>query len=235
MSPIQTAQNKQRKKVILGFGVIFVGLWLTLLCYLLTGDKQAIPSAPAAQVTVHAPSPVAMGSSPTATFRSSRRAAPLIHHGAATPSWSYVQSAPKATMGSTSMRIHQTSSATLQSIGGAGGGGGIYTTSGGSSSGKGIRYTAVAYTGTIYIPTKHNSVTEVGASTANDVTTTSSVRAGVQRRAKMEDGVLPGYNEDPEPDEIETPVGDVAWGLMILLVAGYATMRGVRRVRREEK
>ena len=81
MSPIQTAQNKQRKKVILGFGVIFVGLWLTLLGYLLTGDKQALPSAPAAQVTVHAPSPVATGSTPAATFRSSRRVAPQHHHG----------------------------------------------------------------------------------------------------------------------------------------------------------
>ena len=235
MSPIEIAMNKQRKKVILGFGVVFGGLWLLLVIYLLTGNKQTIPSVPAAQVTVHAPSPVAIGSTPAATFRSSRRVAPLIHHSAATPSWSYVQSAPKATMGSTSMRIHQTSSATLQSIGGAGGsGGGIYTTSGGGNSGKGIRYTAVAYTGAIYIPTKHNSVSEVGASTANEVTTTSSVRAGVQRRAKMDDG-LPGYNEDPVPDEVETPVGDVAWGWMILLAAGYASMRGVRRVRQEEK
>lgn len=220
MSPVETVMREQRKKIILAAGIIFAGLWLTLVAYLLTADKQPVTINPGT-VAVHAPSAVAVGSTPSATFNGSRKGGALLRHTASAPQWSYVQPAPKASMSSTSMRIHQTSSATVHSIGG-GGGGGMYTTSGGGNGGRGIRYTANAYSGSIYIPTTHNSVTEVGASTANDVTTSSSVRAAMPRRIKTakKDGI-PGYNEDPDPDEIETPIGDVAWGLMLLLAAGY--------------
>ena len=40
-----------------------------------------------------------------------------------------------------------------------------------------------------------------------------------------------GLPEEPFRD----PIGDIAWGLMLLLAAAYVTMLGVRRFRREEK
>ena len=232
MSPVQSAMKEQRKKIIIGLGVIFGGLWLMLVAYLLSADKQPVTINPGT-VAVHAPSPVAVGSAPSATFSGARKGAPLLRHSSSAPQWSYIQNTPKASMSSTSMRIHQTSSATVHSIGG-GGGGGIYTTSGGSGGSRGIRYTANAYSGAIYIPTKNNSVSAVGASTANEVTTSSTAAASsaMPRRAKFAtmDG-LPGYNEDPDPDEVETPVGDVAWPLMILLTIAW----GVRvRLRKQQ-
>lgn len=216
MSPIETAIKNKRKKIVIGLGVVFGGLWLLLVFYLLTGNKEPIPTA---HITVHAPSPVATGSTPTTTFHSSRRAAPLIHHSAATSSWSYVSPTPRATMSSTSVHIHQTSSATLQSIGGAGGNGGGYSSSVGHKSGKSTPSITAGFSGAIYLPTVHNAVTEVGAGQANEVTTASSVRMGSPRRMTMDE--FPEYPEDPVPDETETPVGDVAWGWMMLLTIAW--------------
>ena len=215
MNPVQIVKYKQRKKLIIGLGVVFGGLWLLLVFYLLTGNKEPIPTA---QVTVHAPSPVATGSMPTATFRSSRRATQLNRQTASMPQWSYLPNAPKAMMSSTSMRIHQTSSATLQSIGGAGGNGGGYTT-GGSTKGKSTPSITAGFSGAIYLPTAHNAVTEVGARQANEVSTASSTLMASPRRMTMDD--FPEYPEDPVPDEIETPIGDVAWGWMLLLTIAW--------------
>lgn len=72
------------------------------------------------------------------------------------------------------------------------------------------------------------AITAPGASEANELATVASA----PRRAKK-DGSQPPTPLNPFIDPV--PVGDVAWGLMILLAAAYATMRGVRRVRREEK
>ena len=215
MNPVQIVKYQQRKKLIIGFGVVFTGLWLLMVFYWLTDNKEPIPSA---HVTIHAPSPVATGSMPTATFRSSRRATQLNRQTASMPQWSYLPNAPKAMMESTSMHVHQISSATVHSIGGAGGNGGGYTT-GGSTKGKGMPAIAAAYSGSIYIPTTHNAITEVGARQANEVSTASSVSMGSPRRMTMDE--FPEYPEDPVPDEIETPIGDVAWGWMLLLTIAW--------------
>ena len=216
MNPVQIVKYQQRKKLIIGLGVVFGGLWLLLVFYLLTGNKEPIPTA---HITVHAPSPVATGSMPTATFRSSRRATQLNRQTASMPQWSYLPNAPKAMMGSTSMHVHQISSATVHSIGGAGGNGGGYTSSGGHKSGKSTPSITAGFSGAIYLPTAHNAVTEVGARQANEVTTASSVRMGSPRRMTMDE--FPEYPEDPVPDEIETPIGDVAWGWMMLLTIAW--------------
>ena len=128
--------------------------------------------------------------------------------------------APTIAMGSTSAHIHQTSSASVHSIGGGSmqGSGALATVSGSRNSGRGIHATSSAYTGSIYIPIQNHSVTAVGASNADQVV---QQKMGITPRRSTTDGELPGYNEDPEPDEVVTPVGDVAWILMFLLAAGY--------------
>lgn len=212
MSPVETVMREQRKKIILAAGIIFAGLWLTLVAYLLTANKQPVTITPGT-VAVHAPSAVAVGSTPSATFNGSRKGGALLRHTTSAPQWSYVQHTPKASMSSTSMRIHQTSNATVQSVGG-GGGGGMYTTSGGGNS-RGIRYTANAYSGAIYIPRTNKAVTEVGASSAASEATTTfqESRASIAPHIRR-------VNDDAL-DPFLDPIGDVAWGLMLLLAAGY--------------
>lgn len=226
MSPIEIAMQLQRKHIILGAGIVFCGLWLCLVAYFLFGEKTPAPVNPGA-VAVRSASPVATLNAPTVSVKAPRSSvAPMLHHSA--PAYSFVTAptAPKAAMSSTSVRMHQTSDASVQSVGSGGGSGSIATTSGGSSS-RGIKYTSIAYSGTIYVPTKNNAITAVGATTAGDV---ASQRIGAPRRAtKTEDGVLPGYNEDPVPDEVEQPIGDVAWGWMLLLTIGWCVRVRLRK------
>lgn len=227
MSPVEIAMQLQRKHIIIGAGIVFCGLWLCLVAYFLFGEKTPAPVNSGA-VAVRSASPVATLNAPTVSVKAPRSsAAPLLHHN--TPAYSYVSTSatPKAAMSSTSMRIHQTSDAAVQSIGSGGGSGVIATTSGGSTGGRGIRYTSIAYSGTIYVPTKNNAITAVGATTAGDV---ASQRIGAPRRAtKTEDGQLPGYNEDPVPDEVEQPIGDVAWGWMLLFTIGWCVRVRLRK------
>ena len=216
MSPIEFVMLKLRKQLILAAGIVFGSLWLLLVAYLLTGsDKQQIAPSPGS-VAVHAPSVIG-GGMPSATYSAPKASMSLIHRTAPSPvHWSYVENAPKAAMSSTSMHIHQTSSATVHVIGGGGSGiGGIATTSGGNNSGKGVRYTAMAYTGAIYTPKARNAVTEVGASNAHsEATTTTQDGAATISPHIRKVGSNP---HGPFPD----PIGDVTWGLMILLAAGY--------------
>lgn len=145
----------------------------------------------------------------------------------------YHHTVSPTTMRSTApMRIHQTSSATVHSVGGGNGGAfGISTT--GSTTTRGILTTNSAYTGMIYMVTPHNAVTSVGAGYAEEVV--NEKMGIVSRRAKAGDG-WSEENDGPVLDPpVLTPVGDVAWEWMILLVAAYATMCGVRRFRREER
>ena len=206
MSPIEIAMQLQRKHIILGAGIVFCGLWLCLVAYFLFGEKTPAPVNPGA-VAVRSASPVATLNAPTVSVKAPRSSvAPMLHHSA--PAYSFV-TAP-----------------TAPSVGSGGGSGSIATTSGGSSS-RGIKYTSIAYSGTIYVPTKNNAITAVGATTAGDV---ASQRIGAPRRAtKTEDGVLPGYNEDPVPDEVEQPIGDVAWGWMLLLTIGWCVRVRLRK------
>ena len=128
---------------------------------------------------------------------------------------------PNQSMSSTStFHIHQTSSATPHSVGGGGSGsiGVLATTS--SSSNRGIQSTTASYSGAIYIPLAANAITAVGATTAEEVV---NQKMGIIRRARMtNDGEYPDDREDPVPDEVITPVGDVVWPLMALFAAVYA-------------
>ena len=215
MNPVQIVKYQQRKKVIIGLGIVFTGLWLLMVFYWLTGNKEPIPSA---QVTVHAPSPVATGSMPTATFRSSRRATQLNRQTASMPQWSYLPNAPKAMMGSTSMHVHQISSATVHSIGGAGGNGGGYTT-GGSTKGKGIRTTSssISFGGNLLALSASTSLASPGAKEAKSIATTT--QSASQQASGSSPRRLPGHEEEWWLEE--APVGDVAWGWMMLLTIAW--------------
>ena len=137
-------------------------------------------------------------------------------------------------MGSTSFRVHQTSSAAVHSYGGGGTGVGNSGAIIHRSSGSGVNYAALSYSGAIYVPTKRNAVTAVGASEASDF---SAQKMSVVRRAKADsgpgEGEYPGVPEDPAPDpEPPVPVGEMPIVMLVLIVAAYA-LRIIRRRKAE--
>lgn len=222
MNPIQQAIANRNKKIVIGAGLILAGLWVLLVMYVIAESQKNYDIAQPGVVAVH-PAAQGLTTAPVATYRPARPNS--MYYPAVTKGIHSMTGAPKAGMSSTSMRLHQTSNASVQHIGsGTNGGGGIALTSGsrGNTSrgvnSSGITYAALAYSGVIYIPTPNNAVTEVGASRADDV---SSHKMSVIKRYNEEG--FPGYNPDPTPDEDEpeTPVGDVAWLFLALLSAAY--------------
>ena len=226
-------ENKRRKIIVVTIGVLVLSGWALLALYSIVGGRQnSLNLAPEVVYVPQAPAPAA-GSGPS--FYQSPRRGTLMYK----PAVSYQHSAvsntpmPKAQMGSTSYRVHQTNSATVHSYGGGGtgsaGNGGSYVrhNSSNGGGGGGVNYAALSYSGAIYVPTKSNSVTAVGADEASDF---SAQKMSVVRRAKADDNGLPGYNPEPFPnDEPPVPVGDMPLVLLLLFAAAYALSVALRR------
>ena len=224
MNKIQQTISSYKSLFILG-GILLAGIWLCGIGQsMFETSKKTKPANPG---IVALQSKTSSAEMPT-TAKSNRAIIPMhAQHNVSVAYTSAYSDMPKAKMSSTSMRLHETSSANVHSIGsGSGNGGGIAMTSGNNNA-RGIQN--LAYSGVIYMPIAFNAVTEVGASNANELASTVT-RASGPARAKRG---FPEDDDDPFKDPV--PVGDVAWPLMILLAAAYATMRGVRKVRREEK
>lgn len=216
---------QKHKYLAIAISIVVGGLWIALVMYTLSLGKTKVPVNPgaAAVSSAHRSSGVNM---PTASFKTSNSSSwSLIHHDAAiTPA---AATKPQATMGSTSMRIHETSSATVQVVGSGTGntGQGVMATTSGAN--KGISYSGISTGGNMLAISSSMALAAPGATHANEIASTTTTGPSAAPEARRVNGNPHG----PFPD----PLGDVAWGLMILLAAVYATMRGVRRVRREEK
>jgi len=228
-------ENKRRKIIIVTLGVLVLCGWALLALYSIVGGrKNDLSFAPEVVYVPQAPAP-AVGSGPSfyqsprrSTLMSKPSAVSYQHSAASYPP------APKAAMGSTSFRVHQTSSAAVHSYGGGGTGVGNSGAIIHRSSGSGVNYAALSYSGAIYVPTKRNAVTAVGASEASDF---SAQKMSVVRRAKADsgpgEGEYPGVPEDPAPDpEPPVPVGGMPIVMLVLIVAAYA-LRITRRRKAE--
>lgn len=228
-------ENKRRKIIVATIGILVLCGWSLLALYSIVGGrKNDLSFAPEVVYVPQAPAP-AVGSGPS--FYQSPRRGTLMNR----PAVSYQHSttnytpAPKAAMGSTSYRVHQTSSAAVHSYGGGGTGGGNAGAIIHRSSGSGVNYAALSYSGAIYVPTKRNAVTAVGANEASDFS--AQKMSVVRRRAKADsgpgEGEYPGVPEDPAPDpEPPVPVGDMPIVMLVLIVAAYA-LRITRRRKAE--
>lgn len=216
---------QKHKYLAIAISIVVGGLWIALVMYTLSLGKTKVPVNPGVAAVSSAHQSFGTNT-PTPSFKTLSSAPwSLMNHSAAvTPE---ATAHPQATMGSTSFRLHQTSSATAHVVGsgtGSAGQGVIATT---SSSNKGISYSGISAGGNMLAISSSLALAAPGASNANEIaTTTISERKAAPGPRKV--------NSDPF-DPFLDPLGDVAWGLMILLAAAYATMRGVRRVRREEK
>ena len=214
MNTIQQPTSRRKRLLVTLLIITVCCLWSLLALYAIIGGRQD-SSVYAPQVVYTAPVAPAPGRGPS-FYTGSHRSGTLMYRHAA-PAATYTP-APKPAMGSTSMRVHQTSNATVHSYGGGGTGSGSAPVINNTVKNGGVSYAAYAYSGAIYIPTAHNAVTAVGASEAEDV---SAQKLGAPRRAKM-DGGFPSVNPDPDPnEEPPVPMGDTPWLLMALLVAGY--------------
>lgn len=224
-------ENKRRKIIVVTIGVLVLCGWALLALYSIVGGrKNDLSFAPEVVYVPQAPAPApAIGSGPS--FYQSPRRSTLMNR----PAVSYQHSAtnytpaPKAAMGSTSFRVHQTSSAAVHSYGGGGTGGGNAGAIIHRSSGSGVNYAALSYSGAIYVPTKRNAVTAVGANEASDF---SAQKMSVVRRAKADngEGEYPVVPEDPAPDpEPPVPLGDMPLVLLLLLAAAYALSVALHR------
>lgn len=216
---------QKHKYLAIAISIVVGGLWIALVMYTFSSGKTKVPVNPG--VTAVSSAHQSFGTNmPTPSFKTLSSAPwSLTNHSAAvTPE---ATARPQATMGSTSYRLHQTSSATAHVVGsgtGNAGQGAIATTSG---TNKGISYSGISYGGNMLAISSSMALAAPGATHANEIasTTTSGPSAAPEARR------VNSNPHGPFPD----PLGDVAWGLMILLAAAYATMRGVRRARREEK
>lgn len=219
ISPVQRAISLRHKHIVIGVGVLVAGLWVLLVMYLLKESHNATTEVhPGAVAVTSAPT---FNSNSTVTLSGSRPSATsLLHHKVSSTQMVYRSVTPNQSMSSTStFHIHQTSSATPHSVGGGSGSTGVLATTS-SSSNRGIQSTTASYSGTIYIPLAMNAITAVGATTAEEVV---NQKMGIIRRARMtNEGEYPEDREDPVPDEVIVPVGDVVWPLMVLLAAVYA-------------
>lgn len=219
ISPVQRAISLRHKHIVIGVGVLVAGLWVLLVMYLLKESHNATTEVqPGAVAVTSAPT---FNSNSTVTLSGSRPSATsLLHHKVSSTPMVYRSVTPNQSMSSTStFHIHQTSSATPHSVGGGSGSTGVLATTS-SSSNRGIQSTTASYSGTIYIPLATNAITAVGATTAEEVV---NQKMGIIRRARMtNEGEYPEDREDPVPDEVIVPVGDVVWPLMVLLAAVYA-------------
>ena len=212
MNPIQQAIANRNKKIVIGAGIIFAGLWVLLVMYVIAQGNKNNPIAQPGVVAVHPGAP-GLSSSPVATYHPTRSSSLLQHQKVEPQTTSHTVEAPKASMSSTSMRLYETSNVSAQNVGSGGNGGVIATTSGGRNKGsRGVN--ALAYSGAIYIPTTFNAVTAVGAPNAKMMAqvVTPEVSAEMSGPRRVVTDPL-----DPFPD----PVGDVVWPLMVLLVGAY--------------
>lgn len=211
MSPIQQFKSEHSRRIAIVLGVVVGGLWLAMTVYFLVDSKQTTNASKSA-VAIHATSPVAIGSTPSATYKAPRVAAtPLVHHEAVSASqWSFVQ---KTTPTTGSMHIYQTSDATVKSIGGGGNTGGIATTNGHGNNGRGVQSSGISFGGNMLALAASTPLAAPGAAQATSIASTTEAPMNNHPAIKK-------VTDDPF-DPFLDPVGDVTWPLMLLLTIGW--------------
>lgn len=206
---------QKHKYLAIAIGLVAGGLWLALVLYTISVGKNAKTVTPGTMaVSTRHPSPSSVPAScinarPNPLYIVHRTSSFVTSH----PSPSASETAPQAAMTSTSMRIHETSSATVHTIGsGIASGGGIATTSGAQ---KGISYIGLGFGGNMLAMSTSLVLAAPGAKNATDL---SSIDNNINEKRSVGPRRVDGPPQIPFPD----PLGDIEWGWMILLALGYA-------------
>lgn len=215
MKKIQHIVSTHKSLFILG-GVLLVGLWF---CFfeqsMFATGKHTAPTNPG---IVAMQSKTSSAEMPT-TAKSNRAIIPMhAQHNVSVTYTSAYSDMPKAKMGSTSMRLHETSSANVHSIG-SGNGNGVGNNTGAYSSSNGRDYIGLGYGGNMMVLSSSLALAAPGASTANDI---SQLASAPESRHKI---VTPPKPSDPVPN----PVGDVPFAVMALLTIAWCVRVRLRR------
>ena len=220
-------ERERARKAKIGFiaGFLIVG-WcaLVVMVFRMSEKEQQVHVSAPAVVPAHNP-----------VSRSSGIAVPVMRTGSPfrhriTVSTPPVRSSAIHKGGGLSMTVYTTSSASPTSVGG--GGSGHYTGNGGAhrTSSPGLNYnipslaiaTAMSSTSSMVESaqerlTRHSLTAENTLNSMQEVIEQNSPNAAPARSKK---GDWDDYGQDEEPF-LDSPVGDVAWGVMILLAAVY--------------
>lgn len=206
---------REHRYIILAAAIMLSVAWVSMMVQLIVRAVHEWQNAQVELVELRAPAPemhlpmVQGRSRSTATAptiaTSSRRQENIV-------------AMPSTGMQSTSGIIVETSRTHATHVGG-----GVVTSNGGgnmnstNTANLAMNGATANFTGMIYLNTAHSGVTSVGASSANEVV---NEKMGI---VAHHTGVteLPGENEGPLSPEDPTPVGDVAWILMILLTTAW--------------
>lgn len=140
-----------------------------------------------------------------------------------TPQYSYVtpkEIIPSQPMTSTSMRLHETSNASVKMIGG-GSSNGIYTTGGNHPSSNGINSGNLSYGGNMLALSASLALAEPGAGKANEIANTTSQPNSAPSG--------PRRIIDHEEEWWLTPVGDVPFAIMALLTIAWCVRVRLRK------
>ena len=196
---------QKHKYLAIAISIVVGGFWIALVMYTFSIGKTKVPVNPGVAAVSSAHQSIGTNM-PTPSFKTLSSAPwSLTNHSAVvTPE---ATARPQATMGSTSMRIHETSSATVQHVGsgtGNAGQGAIATTSG---TNKGISYSGISYGGNMLAISSSMALAAPGATHANEL-------ANVVTEAPKSIGPRK-VDKDPF-DPFLDHVGDVAWPVMHL-------------------
>ena len=205
---------REHKYIILAAAIMLSVAWMGMMVQLIIRAVHEWQNAQVELVELRAPAPEMH--LPMVQGRSrSTATAPTI--ATSTRRQENIVAMPSAGMQSTSGIIVETSRTHATHVGSgvvssSNGGGNMNST---NTANLAMNGATANFTGMIYLNTAHSAVTSIGASNANEVV---NEKMGIVAHHTG----LPDPPPEPTPDvDDPTPVGDVAWILMILLTTAW--------------
>lgn len=208
---------RKHKYLAIAISIVVGTLWLSLVMYTISIGRNTAKVLSPTIVATSSVHQTSTGVSAVTPFKATSSS--FIEH--ITPATTSTP-APQATMGSVTMRLHETSGATAHNVGsGLGAGQGVMATTSGSQ--RGIAYAGLGIGGNMLALAATTPLARPGAGRADEIASTvTPERNSVHRAKKVDDDPL-----DPFLD----PVGDVAWILIAILALAYAYIIYRKRAR----
>ncbi len=232
-----------RKSIVLLIVFVLLGSWLCVVAYLLRSEhnRELLPEK---EVTfcAHTSAPVTPSSTPSHSIAQFKPVASgRLTHVTTTPTIGISRPSHRSNPSSGGWTLHQTSSATVHSIGGGGNGGagiGTATNSGSNRSGVTQSYNfSVNTNGGLALAT--SSMPLLARNVEGGMTADQTLQKIAPRRVIInDDDDDSGYgNDDLRPtdpsDPYFTPVGDIPWLIIGLLCLLFGAIRETLRHRRK--
>lgn len=208
---------RKHKYLAIAISIVVGTIWLSLVMYTISIGRNTAKVISPSIVATKSVQQTTRGVSSVTPFKATSSS--FIQH--VTPAATSTP-APQATMGSVTMRLHETSGATAHNVGsGAGAGQGVMATTSGSQ--RGIAYAGLGFGGNMLAISAALPIAEPGAGRANEIASTTAS----ERNAAPDVRRVSGNPHGPFPD----PVGDIAWILIAILALAYAYIIYRKRAR----